>query len=542
MKNRRLLTKSFTALILGSAGIMLVSACDGRGQAAPANALGATPSAAIGGGTGAVGTVIPNGPSTGGVAAAPPAIIPVVAGTGGAPPVVNTAGAAGVAAPAAAGAGAGIGGVAPAVPVTSGLSEWRVMGYSAASTYFNTAETVLTKANAATLEVAWQADMGDNVYGAALQVGDKIYASSGTVVQAFNAADGAKLWRNTRAGTTAAMSYDEVDGGTLYLNNNAGQVVALKAADGVQKWAQAPTTQTADGSSSPVVAGDYVLVGGSAGSQEILGTSRFRGYLAALDKVTGSVKWVGYTVPENARGASLWSSGSADLLNKRAYGATGNNHGTPNTDSSDAIIAFDLDTGAIIWKNQRTKNDNWSGSSAGPDHDFGANPVLYETLVNGVMTQMVSGAQKSGSAHGFRRDTGEMLWTRSLGGGSNNGAAGVFTNATWSGKNMLFACNGGGGSTLYALDGATGEIAWQRTLTGAVYGRISVANGVGFVGAGSSLEVFDIDTGANIKTIAGKGGTLASTITIANGRVAFGEGMSWNASRTGSTLTVLKVK
>ncbi|MEY4514864.1 MAG: hypothetical protein RLZZ450_6986 [Pseudomonadota bacterium] len=422
------------------------------------------------------------------------------------------------------------------------VSEWRVMGYDVGSTYLNTAETVLTKENAARLEVAWQADMGDNVYGAPLQVGDVIYASSGTVVQAFNAADGKMLWRNTRAGTTAAMSYDDLDDGTLYLNNNEGLIVSLKASDGTQKWAKAPTTQTTDGSSSPVVAGDFVLIGGSAGAAEILGTSRFRGYVAAMKKTTGDVAWVGYTVPEGAHGASLWSTPSADLTNKRVYGATGNNHGTPNTDTSDAIIAFNYETGAIEWKNQRTKNDNWSGASAGPDHDFGANPVLYEVALKGVMTQMVSSAQKSGSAHGFRRDTGEMVWTRSLGRGSNNGSAGVFTNATWSGKHMLFACNGGAGAELFALDGATGEIAWQRTLGGAVYGRISVANGVGFVGAGTKLEVFDTDTGKTIKSIAAKTGTLASTITIANGRVAFGEGMSWNSARPGSTLTVLEVK
>jgi outer membrane protein assembly factor BamB len=94
---------------------------------------------------------------------------------------------------------------------------------------------------------------------------------------------------------------------------------------------------------------------------------------------------------------------------------------------------------------------------------------------------------------------------------------------------------------LYALDGATGDVAWMRKLEGLVWGRIAVANGVGFVGTGDELEAFDVDTGKVIKSFKSKGGTIAGTITIANGRVAFGEGLTWSSGVAGRTLTVLAV-
>jgi hypothetical protein len=52
------------------------------------------------------------------------------------------------------------------------------------------------------------------------------------------------------------------------------------------------------------------------------------------------------------------------------------------------------------------------------------------------------------------------------------------------------------------------------------------------------LEAFDIDTGTLLYSRENTG-TLAGVITIANGRVAYGEGMNWYMSTQGSTLTVL---
>ena len=482
--------------------------------------------------------VAPAGAS--GAGAAAPVVMPISgapasqagAGGGGDAIVTGSGGSGGAGT-----AGAGAGGAVSVTPPAQSASDWTMIGYDLGSTYFNRAETVLTKANAASLTELWSDDLVANVYGAPLMVGDKIFASGPSQVRAYEAATGTELWRAT-VGSTASMSYAE---GTLYANDNSGTIVALDASNGQMRWSKQPDAQAADGSSSPVVAGDLILIGGSNGGLELTGGS-FRGYLAALDRMTGDNRWTAYTVPEGAKGASIWSTASADLTSMRAYATTGNNYGTPATDTSDAILAVDLGTGAIVWKNQRVENDTFGGFGGGPDYDFGANPVLYETMVGGVMTQLVASGAKSGSAHAVRRDDGMLVWTRSLGSGTADGSRGIFVNATWSGKHMLFACNQGGPATLYGLDGATGDIAWMRSLPGQVWGRISVANGVGFVGTGTTLEVFDVDTGASITSIPSKGGTLAGTISVANGRVAFGEGLSWSSGRRGSKLTVLAVQ
>jgi polyvinyl alcohol dehydrogenase (cytochrome) len=469
---------------------------------------------------------------TGGMAAPVAGTAAPSGGTGGAASPVGGAG--GMAA-----ATGGMGGLptgGTGGPTPGGNPDWKMIGYDVGSTYFNSAETVLTKENAATLAEAWTANMGGNVYGAPLQVGDKIYASGPGSVRAYDAATGNMLWMASVT-STASLAFDD---GKLYANNAGGSVVALDAANGNMLWMKQPHSQRADGSSSPVVAGDLVLVGGSNGGIE-LSTGQFQGYLAALNKMTGDVAWATLTVPSGAKGASIWSSPSADLEGGHAYASTGNNYGAPATDSSDSIIQFDLASGTINWKAQREENDTFSLGGLGPDYDFGANPVLYETMVDGVMTALVSAGAKSGSAHAVRRDNGELVWTRNLGPGTANGSQGIFVNSTWTGKYMLFACNKGGPATLYALDGATGNIVWERPLAGSVWGRMSVANGVGFVGTGTKLEVFDVDTGDVIKSFDSKGGTVAGTITIREGRVAFGEGLSWANGVRGSTLTVLSV-
>jgi hypothetical protein len=178
-------------------------------------------------------------------------------------------------------------------------------------------------------------------------------------------------------------------------------------------------------------------------------------------------------------------------------------------------------------------------NGGGTDSDFGANPVLYDTMVNGQRTPMVSAGSKGGSIHGVRRDTGEKLWSRELCQGSVYGERGIFTNGAWSGKRMLFACSKDGSADLFGIDGANGEIVWMRTVSSNAWGRISAANGIGAVGVGTNLEVFDTDTGAQIKAYPSMGGTVAGTISIAHGRIAFGEGFTWVDGTAGRFLTVL---
>jgi outer membrane protein assembly factor BamB len=68
-------------------------------------------------------------------------------------------------------------------------------------------------------------------------------------------------------------------------------------------------------------------------------------------------------------------------------------------------------------------------------------------------------------------------------------------------------------------------------------GPITVANGVGFVGADQELQAFNTETGEVLfrHTVVG---TIACAPTVANGRVAVGAGLSWTFGTPGTMLTV----
>src|SRR3954449_5961722 len=122
----------------------------------------------------------------------------------------------------------------------------------------------------------------------------------------------------------------------------------------------------------------------------------FRGSVVALDIATGRQIWKSYTIPEAPRptkqnatgtqlygpsGAAVWSAPTIDVQRQALYVATGNSYSNPLADTSDAVIALDLKTGAKLWHRQATPNDSYvvgcytdrinCPDDNGPDHDFG---------------------------------------------------------------------------------------------------------------------------------------------------------------------------
>ena len=226
-----------------------------------------------------------------------------------------------------------------------------------------------------------------------------------------------------------------------------------------------------------------------------------RGALVALDAATGKQIWKTYTIAETPRplkknsegaqmwgpsGASIWSAPTVDVERKAIYVGTGDNFSDPATNTSDAVIAFAMDTGKILWVRQLTELDVFNmacgqGPShancpdkAGPDVDIGASPILAK-LANGKRVLLIS--QKSGVAHGLDPDkNGEILWQTRVGRGGALG--GIQWGSASDGKNMYVALSditflqsefGTGkklivdpkiGGGLFALDAATGKKVW----------------------------------------------------------------------------------
>ena len=109
---------------------------------------------------------------------------------------------------------------------------------------------------------------------------------------------------------------------------------------------------------------------------------------------------------------------------------TGDNYSDPPTDTSDAILAFDAESGELVWSRQTTTEDAYNlacvrterancPQANGPDYDFGSSAVLTD-LPGG--KRALIGAQKSGMVTAVDPDrSGEIIWQRNVGCGGKLG-------------------------------------------------------------------------------------------------------------------------
>ena len=217
----------------------------------------------------------------------------------------------------------------------------------------------------------------------------------------------------------------------------------------------------------------------------------FRGGVTALDARTGAVLWRSYTIPEEPRatgarnaagalrrhpaGAPVWNSPTIDVKRRRLYVGTGEGYTSPAAAQSDAVVAFDLDTGKMLWWHQSLAKDAWNMAcfigggpncpeENGPDLDIGAPPVLHR-LPDGSDVLLVG--QKSADVFALDPDDGRLLWKVRYGRG---GFAGGVHWGLAASQTTLFAPNadtvflgteqGEAKPGLFALDPANGEIKW----------------------------------------------------------------------------------
>ena len=111
------------------------------------------------------------------------------------------------------------------------------------------------------------------------------------------------------------------------------------------------------------------------------------------------------------------------------YVGTGNSYTPMSVEfASDAIVAFDLETGKRKWVSQVLKDDNICPPKPdepdcrkGPDLDFGGSPIL-RTLPDG--KQILVATAKSGTVYAFDPDhEGKILWQVTLGTASSIGGS-----------------------------------------------------------------------------------------------------------------------
>ncbi len=322
----------------------------------------------------------------------------------------------------------------------------------------------LTADNADQLEVKWvfaypnafQARSQPIFGGGAIYVGSQ----DGTV-WALDAQTGCLRWSyqasaEVRTGIviTPWSKQDLLVQPTLYFGDMLANVYAVDAITGELRWrVKAHEHRDATLTGTPTYHAGRLFV--SVSSLEVIAAAdpnyeccTFQGTIVSLDANSGATLWRATTTDElpspagqtiagttilAPSGAPVWSAPTIDVKRNQLYVGTGENYSSPADGNSDAIIAFNLDTGEKLWVSQQTKGDAWNVAcfvnleginrancpkENGPDYDFGANPMLL-SLDDG--QEVVVAGQKSGDVVAIDPDSGATLWKTRIGRGGVQG-------------------------------------------------------------------------------------------------------------------------
>ncbi len=208
------------------------------------------------------------------------------------------------------------------------------------------------------------------------------------------------------------------------------------------------------GTGTPVLVEDMVIAPSSQyeitqGGYDVHLCCRSHGGVVALDAMTGDRVWEAHTMPDaeplydrgdgqmlwGPSGAPIWNSPAIDLERRQIYVGTGESNSPPAHESTDAILAIDLDDGSIKWMYQALADDIWivhcaPGGEPRPgatrlncvpdsqtvylDFDFGASTILATTPSG---RDLLIAGQKSGDVYALDPDTGDLVWRAFPGGG-----------------------------------------------------------------------------------------------------------------------------
>ena len=376
-------------------------------------------------------------------------------------------------------------------------------------------------------------------------------------------------------------------GQVLYFGDSKANVYAVNASTGKSIW----KVSVEDHPLSRVTGGLQLYEGrlyvpvasleDPTGSREHYPCCTFRGSVVALDAATGRRIWKTYTIaaPPKPRakkangvqlwsgaGAGIWSSPTIDPMRRALYVGTGNGFTEPAPATTDAVMAFDMDTGKILWSMQGLKGDAFveeCGESnpncpkkIGPDWDFGDSPIL-KTLPNG--RRILVAGQKSGDVWGLDPDQkGAVVWKTTIADTTPTIAGQIVWGGAADDQHAYFGLNSGG---VVALGLADGKRTWLNPLTppaarAKYHGEdaaVSMIPGVVFssgwdgmlraLATDSGRVLWSFDMAREFKTVNGvkaNGGSMATAgPVIAGGMVFTGSGYVSNGVEDGMPGNVL---
>jgi len=335
-------------------------------------------------------------------------------------------------------------------PIQASNSDWPTLGFDESSSRFQP-NPGFRAADVPRLKVKWAFSMPGG--GQPIVIGDWLFITNrGGKFYALDAKSGCVHWAvedaSSRTTPMVIRSSISPSGWATFVGVGRRVVRAFDAQSGKEIWRSEPLETHAASviSGTPVVSGEQIFVPISSGEEAVAmqpayACCTFRGSLAALDLKTGQKQWQTYMITEPLQptrknsngvqmqgpaGAPVWASPTVDARRGLVYVVTGDSYTDVITDGDDAIVALDMKTGQVRWRNQVTTHDNFimgcSGrvkvancpTPTGPDFDFGATPILFK---HGSKQILVAG-QKSGAVYGVDPDNGRTLWKTAVGVGS----------------------------------------------------------------------------------------------------------------------------
>jgi len=425
-------------------------------------------------------------------------------------------------------------------------------------------------------------------------VGGRVFVgTTGGTLYSLDASSGCIYWTYTAGGPIKnAVSIRRSDSRWVaFFGDAGGYAHAVDAQSGAAIWkVRVDEHPAARVTGSPTYFEGRLYVPVASGEETLQSQPKyecctFQGSLVALDAGTGKMLWKTRTIPDPPRpykknaegtqlrgpaGAGIWSAPTIDEKRKRIYVGTGNSYTGIDLPTSDAILAFDLDSGSLLWSSQVTPGDNWipgcpksvnCPEKPGDDLDFGNSPVL-RPLPGG--KDVLVASQKSGVIYGLDPEArGKILWKTRLGVG-NGLLGGIGWGTAFDGIHAYAAVadynKPDGTPGLYAVRVDTGEKVWGTPAPQGAGNRAQAAAVSAIPGAvfsssfGGHLRAYSAQTGEilwdydavhefqTVNQVAAKGGSFdGGGPAIAHGLVVTVSGYGFAGGQAGNVLLAFSV-
>jgi len=421
----------------------------------------------------------------------------------------------------------------------SNAPAWNGWGADLRNTRSQTAAAAgLTPAQVSRLQLKWSFGFpgATALYGQTVYDGRIYVTSNAGYVYSLDADSGCGHWSfraqaAVRSGFTIGRLSRTNARLAVFFGDIRGTAYALDASTGAVIWkAQTDPHPLTRITGTPVLSEGRLYVPVTSLEEPEAGQANyacctFRGLVTALDAATGKQVWKTYTIPEAAKvvgkntlgkdmlapsGAGVWATPTLDLRRRALYVTTGNAFsGTPS--NANAVMAFNMDTGKVLWSMQALALDVWHngciqnvpgraargrggaapgavqgrgagarGAAAGPparggnayppencptpeilgpDWDFAAPPILAR-MTDG--REILVAAQKQGLVWGINPDGGQVLWRQDVAREIDGGRGETLFGGAVDNERAYFGLISSGH---VALDLRTGEEVWWAPLT-----------------------------------------------------------------------------